>query len=344
MARKTRTTGLPRQQRRTVSHTASRRVGGIAWDERAQRWLILGGAGLLLAVILGLFAYKVYEEKIGRPNTVVLSVEGEDFTLSYYADRLGGFIRANQGSNSNLQLLEEDLLNKLEREAVAIKLAKEKGVALDDGAVLDFVAGQLGVSRGGTATSFDTLYRAQLRAQGLSEGNYRRLKRAELAETKLTEQIQAEVGAKGDQYVLRTILLNTKEKADEIFAKIKGGAKIGDLAQTESLDLESRQQDGLLLPEPLELFPAAIQAALAGKNPGDLLGPVQAGDNWWVFTIDRKEAIDYSDQQKGQLATARLDALVKKTRSDLRGAGKITSSLSSDDLTWAQNNATVPSQ
>ena len=335
-------------------HAADRRIAGVPWNDRTRRLGILGAAGLLLAVVIGIFAYNIYEERIGRPNTVILSVEGEDFTLRYYADRLGGFLKANNATSSTIQLLEEDLLNKLEREAVGVKLAAEKNVPLGNEDILNFIASQFGVQRGASGSSFDTLYRAQLRAQAVSDGTFKRLKTAELAESKLQDSIRTEIGDKGDQYVLRSVLAASKAAipdtattkgvigADDILKRLQAGEDFGSIAQKESLDLASRQQDGLMLPEPIELLPAAIQAALKDKKIGELLGPVQVQDKWWVFKIERVEPVDYSANQKTDLGKIRLDALINQTRSTLRAAGKIKSSLSASDITWAQNNASVP--
>lgn len=316
----------------------------------------MGAAALLVAIVIGIFAYQLYEEHIGRPNQTILSVDGEDFSLRYYADRVGGYLKANNATNSNIQLLEEDLLNKLEREAVAVKLAKDKGITLSDNDVLDFIASQFGVQRGTSGSSFDTLYRAQLRAQSVSEGTFRRLKTAELAESKLKDEVQKSIGGKGDQYVLRTVLTSTKATipdtattkgvigADDILKRLQAGEDFGSIAQTQSLDLESRQQDGLMPPEPVELLPAAIQAALKDKPIGDLLGPVQVQDNWWVFKVERKEPTDYTTSQKTQLAGVRLDTLISETRSTLRSQGKIKSDLSASDIKWAEQHAAVPRQ
>ena len=97
--------------------------------------------------------------------------------------------------------------------------------------------------------------------------------------------------------------------------------RCGTLAQKESLDLESRQQDGILPPEPLELFPESVKAAITGKTQGELLGPIQVQANWWVIKIEVKEEADYTVSQKTQLAETRRDNLVKAKRAEL--AGKI---------------------
>jgi parvulin-like peptidyl-prolyl isomerase len=336
MARRERTTALPKAR---VKPQASRERGfaGLDWSEQQQRFAILGGAVALLLVILGFIAYYVYDQRVATPNKVVLAVGAEDVKLSYYAGRLGPFVQANARSGSSVQLLEDDMLNKLEREALIVQAARGRGIALGDNDVQQFIATQLGVPVGGSGSSFDTLYRNQLRTQKMSDANFRRMKRAELAETKLKDAIKADVGDKGDQYTLQVVALTAKDAADKIVDRAKKGEDLGTLAQTESLDPTSRQKNGLNPPEPFELLPESIRKAIEAKQPGELLGPVQVQEIWWVFRIDRKEPLDYSDVQKDQLSSERLDALVKKQREEL--ASSIRRDLNADDIKWAEQHA-----
>ncbi len=334
MARRERTTGLPRARARDGAASAPSRTAAL---ERNSRWIILGGAFAFLLVIIGFFAYQIYDQQIGRPNTVVLNVDGAKVKLSYYADRLFPFVQANSGSGSGLALLEEDLFAELEREELAIILAKEKGIDLSNNAVLAFIAEGFGVKLGASGSSFDQLYRNQVRTLKVSDGTYRRMKRAELAQAKLTDLLKVELGDRGDQVTLRSIILTDKAKADELFAKIVAGENFGTLAQQESLDLQSRQQDGLMLPEALELIPEAMRDALQGKEVGALVGPIAVQNAFWIARIERQEPADYSEAQKTQLAGARLTAAIDQKRVQI--ATKIDRALDNAAVTWAEAHA-----
>ncbi len=333
MARRERTTALPRPRPRKRA-ASERRVFGIFTNDRLQRFGIIGGAIALLLVIAGVLAYRVYDERIGRPGSAVLTVNGQEFSLSYYADRLGPFLRANAGSGVSPTILEEQLLNKMESEAVALDLAREKGIALGRDDVEAFIASQLGVDR--KAPSFDTLYRNQLRTLAMSDSNYRRLKQAELANAKLLEEQVTAAGETGEQITLRTIIVATEDDANQLKARVLAGEDLGTLAQTNSLDIEARQKDGLMPPEPIELLPENVGKAAEGKNPGDFLGPVEVQGNWWIFRIDKREPTAFSQAQKDQLSATRLTSLVDERRDELRLAGKIERSLSASDVKWAE--------
>jgi parvulin-like peptidyl-prolyl isomerase len=301
---------------------------------------MLGAVVAVLLAILGVFAYRIYESRVGRPASTVLQVGDQRVSLSYYADRLGPFIQANAQSGLSLPVIEENLLVKLEEEAITVILAEEAGIDLSDNAVLDFVANQFGVPRAGAGSSFDALYRNQLRSLDISDTTYRRIKRAELADAKLEEQLLAELGTAGEQYTLRVVLLGSEEEAADVYRRLGEGGDMGAIAQTESLDLESRQNDGLLPPEPSDLLPEAVRDALQGQLAGALLGPVQVADNWWVFRVESLEERDFTEQQKQQLVQSRLDEQLAEARATL--AGEIRRDLDSDDIEWAEDHMDVP--
>jgi parvulin-like peptidyl-prolyl isomerase len=108
---------------------------------------------------------------------------------------------------------------------------------------------------------------------------------------------------------------------------------MGSIAQAESADLESRQEDGILPSEPRELFPAPIRDALQGKDTGALLEPIQVGNNWWIVRIEKKEEAPYTPSQRSQLAQQRLDRSVEDKKAAL--GAKIKRSFGADEIQWA---------
>lgn len=336
MARRDRTTGLPRTVRPRASAAAPARV---RWTERHTRFAILGTAVVLLLVVVGAIGYRIYDQQIGRPNKVILRVDTETAKLSYYADRLQPFVRENAGSGFSLEVLEEELLNKLEREALTVLLAREQGIDLSDDAVTAFIASQLGTTPGGTGSTFDTLYRQQLRTLGVSNDTFRKLKRAELADTKLKEGLKAGIGSAGEQVTLRVVVLRDLPAARAIYDRIVAGEDMSTVAQTESLHPQSRQNAGLFSPEPIELLPQAVRAAIEGKGEGALFAPVQVETAWWVFRIESIAEVEYSQAQITQLADVRLTEQVRARRSELQAAGKFRRNLSASDIDWARKHA-----
>lgn len=332
-ARRERTTALPRAHPK-VKAPHGRRILGMTFTERHGRLAIIGVAALLLLAIIGAFAYKIYEDKVARPHETVLTVGNTKYSLGYYRDRLTQFAQANANANSTLALVEQDLLNKLQDEALTVQLAKDQGITVAPDDITKSIADSLGVPVGGDGSAFDTLYRQRLKTLHISDDNFRKLTEAQVANDKLLAKYKADLGTKGDQYVLRTVVLTAQDKATAILGRAQGGEDLGTIAQKESQDLEGRGKDGLMDPEPLGLLPDSVQKAVAGKKVGDLLGPIQVDTNWWVFRIEKLEPTDYSDAQKSQLAQQQLD----KALAEKRANTKIETDLSASDITWAEKN------
>jgi parvulin-like peptidyl-prolyl isomerase len=335
MARRERTTALPRRRERSSLAHGGRRVLGMNWDLRHTQLAILGAVGTLAVLVFGLFVWNWYNDRYVRPNETVLTVAGSDVSLRYYADRLRPWFEQNLNSGTPSSLLEQSLLVKLEDEELMLLIAQDRGITITDDDITSAIAEDLGVPVGGDGSPFDNLYRERLKAVDMSEGNYRRLVRAQVANDRVKDQIIAAIGDTGEFVTLRTIVLDSEEKATEVRAKIAAGEDMGTLAQTESLDLTSRQLDGLMVPDPPGLMPESIRNAIEGKPEGEIFDPVQVGDNWWVFKIEKREpASPYTKANKSQLADLELDGLLDEKRT----ATTIERSLDGDDIAWAEEH------
>jgi parvulin-like peptidyl-prolyl isomerase len=337
MARRERTTGLPAPRRRAKT-AAGRRIAGVTWHDSHTRWAILAAAAAILFIVVGFIAYRWYDAKIGTPNRVVLTVGDDKVKLSYYTDRLYQYlIDAKPANTSDLQLAEQQLLSQLQTEALTVQLAEQKGIKLPDDEITKEIASELGVPVGGSGSSFDTLYRQKLKDTKMSDSSYRRMAEATLANKKLLAKYTKEVPATGQLITLSGVVSSTQDAAQKALNEIKGGQDLGTVAQKESTDLQSKQNDGVMAATPPPLLPQEVQDAIKGKKPGTaLFGPLQVQNDWWVFRFDRDDANStYNDDQKTQLAkqklSADLDAAVTKT--------KISRNLTNDDVNWAGDHA-----
>lgn len=330
MARRERTTALPRPHRRPARHDGSRRIFGVNVSEQALRLGVLGLAALLFVVVAGALGWRVYDANVRHPKSVVLTVGSEQVRLNYYADRLLPWLQENSGRGISTALLEDQLVTKLEEEELIKLLAAERGIEISDNDINEGIASSIGV--GATAGTFDAIYRDKLKTLKMSDASYRRMVAASIANDRLLEQVKTAVGAEGEQLELRTVVSPSQEVAQNILGRIQKGEDMGTVAQSESTDLASRQQDGIMQPEPESLLPENIRAAVQGKGAGELIGPVEVQGNWWVFRIERRESIAYTESQKTQLAQAELDRLIAEKRSSVT----IKRSLDAKDVAWAE--------
>lgn len=333
MARRERTTGLPRARRRDRVD-GRRRVAGIPLDERSARFGIIGIVAILFLLVVGLVTHRTYQENIGRPNKVVLAVGSREVKLEYYTDRLLQFAESNPGSSTAVTA--QALLGKLETEELTVLLAKERGIEITDDDVTEAIAADLGVPAGGSGSAFDQLYRNRLRTLNISDRHYRRLTLASVANDRLLEQFREETGTTGEMVTVRGVALESEEDANAVAERVRAGEDLGTVAQTESIDLTARASDGLYPARALVLFPDSMQEAMEGTSDGDLIGPVEAEGSWWVFRVERREAeAEIPEEQLGVVVQQRLDEAIAEFRKNVN----ITRSLSASDIEWAVSHA-----
>lgn len=336
MARRERTTALPRRRERERTAHGGRRFLGMDWDLRHTQLAIIGFPLVLLVLVAGLLGWNWYSDRYVRPAETALRVGDQKVSLSYYSDRLRPWFLENASSTLSPSLLEQSLLVKLEDEALTLLIAEDRGITITDDDITNAIAEELGVKEGGDGSAFDNLYRERLKTTGMSDGNYRRLTRASVADQRIKDQLKAELGETGEFVTLRTVVVDSEEKAAAIQARIAAGEDIGTVAQTDSLDLTSRQLDGLMPGEPPALLPENVRTAIEGKGEGEVFGPVQVDANWWVFRIEKRDpASPYSDVNKQQLADLKFEEILKEKRATT----SIEREMSADDFRWAEEHS-----
>ena len=299
------------------------------------RFSILGGVAALLLLVLGTLGYRLYDNNFAQPRSTVLTVGGQTVSLRYYTDRLFKFASDNQSSGQSLPLLEQALLAKLEDEELTVLLAKSNGISISEEDITNQIAVELGVPVAGAGSSFDTLYRDKLKTTKMSDGHYRRLTRVTIANDRLLDKFEKDGGTTGETVAVRAVVSKSKVTADAVLARIKAGEDMGTVAQTESIDLNSRQKDGVLDPQPVALLPESIRSALAAVKDGEIVGPVDADGNFWVLKVENRDAQGIlSTTNIRQLAQLKLDNAIK----ELKTTTNTKRSLDSSDTKWAESH------
>jgi hypothetical protein len=332
MARRDRTTGLPRPRGASQVKVQPR----FSMNEQSQLRFVWIAGGVLIAIILAALAWRWYDNNYRIPEKTILTVGEERFKLNYYADRLL-LAAQSSGGNANLTILEQTLLTNLEDEALAEILARERGITVTDDEITNEIASQLGVPVGGPGTSFDTLYRQRLATVRMSDSAYRRYTEAQVFIDKLGDAIEEEIGTTDDMVTIRRVVSATKEDADAVLARVKGGENFGSVAQAVSTDPTSRQNDGLDSPEPPLLLPENVRNTIGDKPAGDeIFGPIEVNGSFWVFKIENREPEGaITETQKGQLADIKRADAIKAKRSQV----EIDRNMSSKDFDWANEHA-----
>lgn len=335
MARRERTTGLPRRERRERREASSRSFAGIPMNDATARLGLFGLALVLLLIVVGMFGWFWYRDNYVRPDKVILRVDHREVNLRYYADRLYQFAVANPNAGSTIG---QQLLNKLEEEELTVILAEREGIDLGEAAVDRFIGLELageGATEPLTGDAYTSALRTTLRTTGYSRSVYERLSRAALANQQLLARFREEAGTTGETLDYRVVVVGTEEQAKAVLDRVNAGESIGTVAQELSLDLESRQNDGLLEDRVAGLLREEVAAAFDGKAAGDLAGPFQVGDQWWVARIEeRTPDAELTEADQQSLALVRLTESLEALKPEVARERD----LSSDDYDWAQSN------
>ena len=339
MARRDRTTGLPRPQRREKGSASSHDGGWLARNQHILRYGILGSAIMLLVVVLGVVAFRWYDGNFLRPNKTVFAAGDDTYSLGYFADRLGPFFFDNRSLSQSIA--PQALLAKLEEEALTLQVAADRNIVITEADVSAAIANDLGVPLDrSTGSSFDRAYRSLLTATGLSDSSFRRVTEASLADSLLRSEISAELGESGETVMLRLVVVDTQEEADAILVRINGGEDMGSIAQAESIHIQSRVEDGLFITPP-ELLSTEAQAAIEGVGVGELAAIFESDGVVWIVRLERRDA-------EGTFTVEQVDALVQIRFDEFIGAARLATrierNLSPDDIAWAFSNIAQATQ
>lgn len=326
--RSDRTTGLPRSRRRSDERRRDQ-TSRLQVGERTAHIAIISAAVALLAIVVLIMALGEYHDRWGHGREVILRVDEESATLSYFADRLFGYALESPLGGLSPEI---GLMDQLEDELLTVQLARERSITLDDDATDAQISADLGIPVGGDRSAFDAALRNQLRTSRMSLSTYRRRAEARAARSALLDLARDEVGADGELISLRVVVVSDRETADAVLGRIQSGEDMGTIAQTDSIDLVSRTEDGLLDPKPMALLAPEIAAAIQDLDVGSLAGPISIDEvEFWVVRLEDRSDGTYSDSDREQLAQLRFDGWLdeRRTGADIRRTAD------SGDYAWA---------
>jgi peptidyl-prolyl cis-trans isomerase C len=116
---------------------------------------------------------------------------------------------------------------------------------------------------------------------------------AQITDADIQTEYQAQVKALGTQeFRLRHVLVADEKQAQQVLAKIKGGAKFDQVAQESSRDPGTREKGGLSDWVAEGRLAPAIRQAIDGLKAGQLAAkPVQTPVGWQVLRLEEKRAL-----------------------------------------------------
>jgi DNA-directed RNA polymerase subunit beta' len=170
-------------------------------------------------------------------------------------------------------------------------------------------------------------------------------------ETTIGRVLLWEIIPKGDSYILRHIMVTSREKADEVVEAVEAGTQFRDLVKpySEAFDKTYEGNIGLLdAPEFKEIFqlPDFEVESVFSLEEGDVSGIIHVGDQYHVFQVIEKrteipfdtinkvlnkkslqDLVDYTYRHKGPKATVILADRLKNIGYSYSTAGGLSISI-----------------
>jgi parvulin-like peptidyl-prolyl isomerase len=191
-------------------------------------------------IALGIVAYAVIADEIAdrnRPGSTAVRVDDRDFSLEYFATRLGRFIQESGGEGvyprTNPQVVAlaiQSVQGLLVEEQILLRFAGEQGQAASDDEINAEIATVMQI--GADDPNFATRFQDELTRSGLTEEQYGEMISATVLRMKVNEKFTAEVPATAESVHYRLIQLASGDQAtaDDLRAQIEGGADFAALA------------------------------------------------------------------------------------------------------------------
>jgi peptidyl-prolyl cis-trans isomerase C len=208
--------------------------------------------------------------------------------------------------------------------------AEQKGQVLDQMISMNLLAAQ--ATKEGLDKEPDVAARLNvLRTRVLADAESERfLKGKEPTDTELHAEYDTAVAAMDKtEYHARHILVASKEKAEQLIKKIKGGAKFEDVAKAESTD-GSKTNGGDLGWFTLTRMAKPFGDAVKGLKKGEITAePVQTQFGWHVIKLEdtREVAPPPFDQVKQQVTNGAIQKKLQAYVDSLKQNAKIEKSL-----------------
>jgi peptidyl-prolyl cis-trans isomerase C len=208
--------------------------------------------------------------------------------------------------------------------------AEQRAQVLDELISMELLAGQ--ATKDGLEKDPDVAARLQvLRLRVLADAESQSyLKGKEPSDADLHAEYDTAIAAMDKtEYHARHILVATKEQADAVIKKLKGGAKFEDLAKAESTD-GSKTNGGDLGWFTLTRMAKPFADAVKGMKKGELTQtPVQTQFGWHVIKLEdtRETAPPPFEQVKQQVANGAVQKKLQAYVDTLKKTAKIEKTL-----------------
>lgn len=224
----------------------------------------------LAALVDGRPVYLVdYERQVAQYQQAMVS-SGMDLSTSEGQERL-------------LQAREQ-ILNWMIEQVLIEQAAEAQGIVVTDEEV-DTALAQIIQDAGG-----EEAFQTQLEESGLTPESVWNELRAELIGAAVVEQVTASVSQTAEHVHARHILVDTREEAERLLARLQAGEDFGELARTYSQDESTRQAGGDLGFFPRGVLMAAeVEEAAFSLQPGQTSAVIESSFGFHIVQVTERD-------------------------------------------------------
>ncbi len=227
------------------------------------------------------------------PAPLAAVVNGQYIFLADYERRVDQyeFALQKQGldadsaeQNAALTQMRQDVLEGMIDNVLIEHGAESLGLSLSNAEVE--VQIQADIIAGGGQSAFGEW----LQATDQTREDYEGMVRGALLSQAAAEVVAKDVPAEAEQVYLRQIVVDSKEKAQEILALLQAGAEFAELAGERSLAAGSEDDGGELGWCPRGVVAAELERAAFALQAGEISDVVRVGEGYYIVQVVDREA------------------------------------------------------
>jgi parvulin-like peptidyl-prolyl isomerase len=213
-------------------------------------------------------SYEEWEKQVAQVEAF-FQQEGLDLESGEGRERL---------AQARRQVLEQMIDQELIRQA-----AVEMGVSISE-AELESSIEDIITQSGG-----EEQFQQSLQAMNTEYGDFRQMLLDQLLSEAVYSAVTASISPMAEQVHARHVLLPTKERADEVLARLQAGEDFAFLAREYSEDISSRESGGDVGFFPRGVMPPEVEEIAFGLQVGEVSGIVQSQFGFHILQVLEKE-------------------------------------------------------
>jgi parvulin-like peptidyl-prolyl isomerase len=293
--------------------SSSRHEPGPKEGRRSRRQIFII-VGIVVVVILGIFAPLYYLNYIAPFNRTIITVDNMNISARYFLERTR---LADSDPLTMLDSLTDELVIKI--------MAPQYGIQVTDDDVDQELRNMASDGTGDISdVEFKEWYRQQLNDNNMSDSQYRELVYINLLTSRLHVYLAERVPTEAEQVHLHVIVVQTYEEAQKVEERLKAGEDFATVAREVSIDSGAKENggdQGWLSPVILSDYQSLIEALDIGEvstpiayySQTDTTTTSTEPDMWYIFMVSEKDsARQLDDSQLAIFQTLALDLWLKE--------------------------------